>query len=203
MILRERIRDEIREELAKHKPVETARMALELLAEISIRFVEEDGSAGYQVLDQNGRPRTKVVDGKAVDLAIPDLVADLRDKHPTLFQPANDTGPPKASPTSDVGQPAEAEAARPSAAGAGKTAATTPRDGLMLGPSGPEASPAAEARNGGTVAKAAELDRDAPTEPTPASGEPTPGVLAAEPRHRNGAPADQASMGIGRAASGA
>jgi hypothetical protein len=123
MILRERIRNEIREELAKHKPVETARMALELLAEISIRFVEEDGSAGYQVLDQNGRPRAKVVDGKAVDLTIPDLVAELRDKHPTLFQPANDAGPPKAGPTLDVGQPAEAEAARPSAAGAGKTAA--------------------------------------------------------------------------------
>jgi hypothetical protein len=85
MILRERIRNEIREELAKHQPVETARMALELLAEISIRFVEEDGSARYQVLDQNGRPRTKVVDGKAVDLAIPDLVAELRDKHPMLF----------------------------------------------------------------------------------------------------------------------
>src|SRR3954469_2402858 len=177
MILRERIRNEIREELAKHQPVETARMALELLAEISIRFVEEDGSAGYQVLDQNGRPRTKVVDGKAVDLTIPDLVAELRDKHPTLFQLADDAGLPKAGPTSDIGQPAEARAARPSAAGTGKTAAKALRNGLMLGPSGPGASPAAEARTGGTGAEAAEPDRDVPTEPTPTPGEPTPAVL--------------------------
>ena len=53
------------------------------------------------------------------------------------------------------------------------------------------------------VAEAAEPDRDAPAEPTPTPGEPTLALLAAEPRRRSGAPADQAPIGIGRAASGA
>ena len=85
---KQRVRDEIRAELAKQNPIESARGPLELIAETSIRFIEDGGEIRYQVVDNEGKPRTKVKNGAAADLTIQDVVAELREAHPTLFRSA-------------------------------------------------------------------------------------------------------------------
>src|SRR5215207_2114249 len=85
---KQRVRDEIRAELAKQNPIESARGPLELIAETSIRFIEDDSEIRYQVVDNEGKPRTKVKNGAAADLTIQDVVAELREAHPTLFRSA-------------------------------------------------------------------------------------------------------------------
>ena len=83
---KQRVRDEIRAELAKQNPIESARGPLELIAETSICLIEDGGEIRYQVVDSEGKPRTKVKDGAAADLTIQDVVAELREAHPTLFR---------------------------------------------------------------------------------------------------------------------
>jgi endonuclease YncB( thermonuclease family) len=87
MDVREQVRGAIRAEVARQNPVEDARHSLELIAETAVRFEGED-SVGYRIIDENGEARTRVDNGATVDFTIRDLVADLRDKHPTLFQAA-------------------------------------------------------------------------------------------------------------------
>lgn len=88
MTAREHVREMVRAEIAKHNPLPDARRPLELIAETSLRFIEDGGPAQYQVVDYDGRPRTRIKDGEAAELTIEDLVAELRRKHPTLFEPA-------------------------------------------------------------------------------------------------------------------
>ena len=131
---RERARGEIRAELARQRPIEDARVALELIAESALRFPLDAGPLGYRVVDENGAPRVASRDGVHADFTIRDLVADLRQKHPTLFKPtapgaANEPdaepGPAPAQPPArdwlmvkEPG-PAAAEPAPPSAAPSG------------------------------------------------------------------------------------
>ena len=83
---RERVLDEIRAELARYNPLEQACVPLEVIVEASVRLIDEPGT-GYRVVDDQGRPRTRVVDGSTIDLTIRDLVAEIRDAHPMLFEP--------------------------------------------------------------------------------------------------------------------
>ena len=140
---RERARGEIRAELARQRPIEDARVALELIAESALRFPVDAGPLGYRVVDENGAPRVATRDGVVADFTIRDLVADLRQKHPTLFKPmASDAAnePEAAAPSAPAQPPsrdwlmvketvpAAAEPAPPSAPGetVQPTASTSP-----------------------------------------------------------------------------
>lgn len=83
---REQVQEEIRAEIAKQDPIEGARTALEILAETSVQFIEDGGPIRYRIVGPDGEPRTTLNNGKAVDLTIRDIVAELREKHPTLFR---------------------------------------------------------------------------------------------------------------------
>jgi endonuclease YncB( thermonuclease family) len=82
----EQVRETIRAELDKHRPIEVARGPLELIAESSLRYTGEDGSGRFRVVDAEGQPRTKVEDGRVVEFTIADLVRELVGKHPRLFR---------------------------------------------------------------------------------------------------------------------
>ncbi len=130
-ISKERVRDEIRAEIAKRNPVESARTPLELIAETSIRFVE----GRYEVVDSEGQPRTKVEGGEEVGLTIQDLADEIRSAHPTLFRSAEDSAKPAAP---------ENAAERPAAAGERSSPlAQKDRDWLFLGSGEPPPTPAA------------------------------------------------------------
>src|SRR4051794_14110422 len=112
----ERVQALIRREIARHRPIDGALQPLEILAAASVRVVEDDGAARYEVVDENGKARTHDRAGESRGLTIAELIAELRTKHPTLFQP-------------DPQQAADAAAEN------GKTDATAlgaPRDWLIL-----------------------------------------------------------------------
>jgi len=102
----EQVQALIRREIARHRPIEGALQPLEILAAASVRVVEDDGAARYEVIDENGRPRTHDEGGDPRGLTIAELIAELRTKHPTLFRPephdaadaAAESGKPDASP---------------------------------------------------------------------------------------------------------
>jgi endonuclease YncB( thermonuclease family) len=124
---RERARGEIRAELARQRPIDDARVALELIAESALRFPLDAGPLGYRVVDENGAPRVARRDGVEADYTISDLVADLRHKHPTLFKPAAPGG-----------------ADQPEAATAPATPEPpAPRDWLLVKETGPATTEAA------------------------------------------------------------
>ena len=148
---KQRVRDEIRAELAKQNPIESARGPLELIAETSICLIEDGGEIRYQVVDSEGKPRTKVKDGAAADLTIQDVVAELREAHPTLFrsvqsedakpaEPLDEQAPSISQSRQQAEEPAQggARAPEPSAvsAHAGSPAEKT-RDWLILQSSEP------------------------------------------------------------------
>src|SRR3954468_12721593 len=83
----EQVQALIRREIARHGPVEGALQPLEILAAASVRVVEDDGAARYEVVDENGRARTHDDGGESRGLTIAELIAELRTKHPTLFRP--------------------------------------------------------------------------------------------------------------------
>ncbi|AWN48449.1 hypothetical protein DK419_20545 [Methylobacterium terrae] len=119
MTSREQLQALIRAEIDRHRPVAVARRTLELLVESATRRL--DAAPGYQVVDRDGHPRTRLVGGEALPLTLGDLVDELRRQHPTLFQPPAPAGP----------APAPAE---------------TPRDWIVVKPAEP--APAAPARPG-------------------------------------------------------
>ena len=90
----DRVREIIHAEVGRANPVAEARRALELIVETSLRHEERDGELRVTVIDDAGRRRTRVVDGREVDLTIADLVAELRGKHPTLFRVPPAAGEP-------------------------------------------------------------------------------------------------------------
>src|SRR3954447_5308220 len=159
-LVRERVRDEIRAELARHDPLESARGPLELIAETSIRFVEDGDAIRPQVVDADGRPRTKQQDGATVELTIQDLVAELRASHPTLFRAMPDDGPAASNGHSSDqvaqnGPPQDGSARDPVEAAAPADAlpddpGERPRDWLFLGSGeqAPSDPPAARGRTG-------------------------------------------------------
>lgn len=81
----ERLREIIRAEIARANPLEESRRALELIVETSVRAEETPDGLKIAVVDQEGRRRTTRKDGREVDLTIPDLVEELRQRHPRLF----------------------------------------------------------------------------------------------------------------------
>jgi formylglycine-generating enzyme required for sulfatase activity len=71
-----------------------------------VRWLDEDSSTEYEVIDAQGKARTVLKDGTVTKMTIQDLVAELRVKHPTLFEPSPD--PSTATPpvqTSDGQKP--------------------------------------------------------------------------------------------------
>ncbi|MFL5199260.1 MAG: hypothetical protein ACJ8BE_20440 [Microvirga sp.] len=83
----EQVQEVIRREITGHRPIEGALQPLEILAAASVRVVEDDGAARYEVVDENGRARTHDDGGESRGLTIAELIAELRTKHPTLFRP--------------------------------------------------------------------------------------------------------------------
>ncbi len=97
MTTREQLQALIRAEIDRQRPVAVARRTLELLVEAAIRRL--DAPPGYQVVDRDGRPRTRTVAGEVQPLTLGDLVDELRRQHPTLFLPPVSPGPaPAAAP---------------------------------------------------------------------------------------------------------
>ena len=102
----EQVQALIRREIARHEPIEGALQPLEILAAASVRVAEDGDAARYEVVDENGRARTRDDGGDPRGLTIAELIAELRTKHPTLFRPepheaaaaAVESGKPDASP---------------------------------------------------------------------------------------------------------
>jgi hypothetical protein len=85
------VRDnEIKSELAKLNPLDDARDAIELLAGKSVRTKMVDGKVAVEVLDTNGNPRIKDVQGAPFTIA--DLLTEVRDSRPSLFKPEDKRG---------------------------------------------------------------------------------------------------------------
>jgi len=81
---RDRARAQIRAELARHRPIADAHLALEQIALSMLRFGTDAGPDGFCV-DESG-DTALWGDGANGRLMVPELIAYLRRKHPTLFQ---------------------------------------------------------------------------------------------------------------------
>lgn len=96
MTSREQLQALIRAEIDRQRPVAVARRTLELLAESATRRL--DAAPGYQIVDRDGHPRSRTVDGETRPLTLTDLVEELRRQHPTMFlspaAPAAVSAPP-------------------------------------------------------------------------------------------------------------
>src|SRR4051812_7142979 len=77
----------IRAEIARHHPIKGALRPLEIIAESSVRVVENGGRARYEIIDEDGVVRAGSECGRPLTIA--DLVAELRTKHPSLFERAS------------------------------------------------------------------------------------------------------------------
>src|SRR3954447_13558974 len=106
-------------EIARHHPIRGALRPLEIIAESSVRVVENGGNARYEIIDENGVVRAGPECGGP--LTIEDLVAELRNKHPSLFELAS-------------AQASRAEDAEPTPAT--KVSVEAPRDWLILSSNG-------------------------------------------------------------------
>ncbi len=107
----EQVRETIRTELDRHRPIEVARGALDLIAETSLRWVGEDGTGRFRVVDAEGQPRTRTEGGRVVEFGIPDLVRELVEKHPRLFR--RDESAAQPVPPTPVPSAAEPSPPRP------------------------------------------------------------------------------------------
>ncbi len=132
----EQMREAIRAEIAKANPIEGARTSLELIAESSVRPVREGGTTRFEVVDETGQPRMAERGGASVPFTLADLVAELRGRHPTLFQAGAPAAPPARPTVADAqpAVPATAAAPAPAMAAAPVPAPVAPRDWLELGP---------------------------------------------------------------------
>ena len=77
----------IRAEIVRHHPIKGALRPLEIIAESSVRVVENGGRARYEIIDEDGVVRAGSECGRPLTIA--DLVAELRTKHPSLFEGAS------------------------------------------------------------------------------------------------------------------
>lgn len=78
------LREAIRAEIARARPRPVAVRTLELLAEAAV--MPDEAGTGFRVLDRHGLPRLRADTSEPMTLA--DLVAELRERHPALFLPA-------------------------------------------------------------------------------------------------------------------
>ena len=85
--MRERMREIIRAELDRIHPTDDAHRALELIIESSVRPSEVDGALKLTIIDHDGKPRTKRLDGEDVEFTLHDLLDELRVRYPVLFRP--------------------------------------------------------------------------------------------------------------------
>src|SRR5215203_2220292 len=123
----------IRAEIVRHHPIKGALRPLEIIAEGSVRVVENGGRARYEIIDEDGVVRAGPECGRPLTIA--DLVAELRTKHPSLFEGAS-------------AQTASAEDAEPKPAT--KVLVEAPRDWLILSSNEPrEAESAREGHREG------------------------------------------------------
>jgi endonuclease YncB( thermonuclease family) len=88
----ERVRALVRAEVARARPRESSRNAIELIVESAARASAD----GVVVLDARGEPRFLDRNGGRVPFTVADLVEQLRQQHPRLFESAD---PPPAPPT--------------------------------------------------------------------------------------------------------
>jgi hypothetical protein len=80
----------IQAEVAKANPLDDARDAVELLVSKFVRTSMKDGKVVVEVLDTNGNPRIKDVNGTPFNVA--DLVAEIRETRAALFKPDEKRG---------------------------------------------------------------------------------------------------------------
>jgi hypothetical protein len=80
----------IQSEVAKANPLDDARDAVELLVGKFVRTSLKDGEVVTEVIDTNGNPRIKDVNGTPFTVA--DLVAEIREKSAVLFKPDEKRG---------------------------------------------------------------------------------------------------------------
>ena len=81
---------QIKSEVAKANPLDDARDAVELLVSKFVRTSMKDGKVAVDVLDTNGNPRIKDVNGTPFTVA--DLVAEIRESRASLFKPEDKRG---------------------------------------------------------------------------------------------------------------
>jgi hypothetical protein len=84
---RDAVRALIRREVERAGPIDDARRSLELIAESSVRAAEHDGELVLEVVDEHGMPRRTEEGGTTRAFTLPDLIQELRGKHPKLFKP--------------------------------------------------------------------------------------------------------------------
>jgi hypothetical protein len=81
---------QIKAEVAKSNPLDDARDAVELLVSKFVKTSMKDGKVAVDVLDTNGNPRIKDVNGTPFTVA--DLVAEIREGRAALFKPEEKRG---------------------------------------------------------------------------------------------------------------
>jgi hypothetical protein len=120
---REQVLELLQAEVDRQRPLEDKRRAAAILAETSIRFVDEPGTKGFMIAGPSGEPRTIVRDGQTVPFTLQDLAAEVRRKYPALFHPDEPEDPARAveAPQSEKVETPQSEKSAP------------PRDWLMVG----------------------------------------------------------------------
>ena len=98
---RDRVRAEIRAEIAARNAYPVARRTLELMVEATVE--PDEAPPGYRVVDRDGAPRSRpgAEDGLP-PLTIRDLVDELQARHPALFPPPE----PEPAPAAPAVEPA-------------------------------------------------------------------------------------------------
>lgn len=81
---------QIKGEVIKANPLDDARDAVELLVAKFVRTSMKDGKIVVEVLDVNGNPRIK--DHNGTPFSVADLVAEVRERSPSLFKPDEKRG---------------------------------------------------------------------------------------------------------------
>lgn len=84
------VENEIKAGLGKLNPLDDARDAIELLAAQAVRTKEVNGEFVVEVVDNNGNPRIKDVQGNPMGIA--DYLSELREKRPALFKAEQKSG---------------------------------------------------------------------------------------------------------------
>jgi hypothetical protein len=80
------VTNQIKDGLAPLNPLDDARDVIQLLAEKYIQSDEVDGAYVVNVLDDEGKPRYVLKDGQAVPMSVGDLLAEIKEKRPSLFK---------------------------------------------------------------------------------------------------------------------
>ena len=127
----------IRAEIARYHPIKAALRPLEIIAESSVRIIENGGLARYEIIDEDGVVRAGSQCGHPLTIA--DLVAELRTKHPSLF-------------VVESAQAAQEEHSQPKPAT--KVLVEAPRDLLFLSSNEPRAESAEANLEGSRVMRA-------------------------------------------------